>query len=94
LIPHFPHFFSNPKTAQSKAGNGPLRGGEGPRTEEGQQRSSLNAMKHGLTGHTVLLPPEKRQDYDAFSQEIFNQLKPASPMEREKVQLSWTNSGV
>jgi len=59
----------------------------GPRTEEGQKRSSLNAMKHGLTGRTVLLPREKKQDYDAFSQEIFNQLKPANPIEREKVQL-------
>jgi len=59
----------------------------GPRTEEGQKRSSLNAMRHGLTGRTVLLPREKKQDYDAFSQEIFNQLKPANPMEREKVQL-------
>ena len=59
----------------------------GPRTEEGQKRSSLNAMKHGLTGRTVLLPREKKQDYDAFSQEIFDQLKPANPMEREKVQL-------
>ena len=44
-------------------------------------------MKHGLTGRTVLLPREKKQDYDAFSQEIFKELKPASPMEREKVQL-------
>ena len=59
----------------------------GPKTEEGQKRSSLNAMRHGLTGRTVLLPREKRQAYDAFSQEIFNQLKPASPMEREVVQL-------
>jgi len=58
-----------------------------PRTGEGQKRSSRNAMEHGLTGCTVLLPPGKRPDYDAFSQEIFNQLKPASPMEREKVQL-------
>jgi hypothetical protein len=53
----------------------------GPRTEEGQKRSSLNAMKHGLTGRTVLLPREKKQDYDAFSQEMFNELKPANPME-------------
>jgi len=44
-------------------------------------------MKHGLTGRTVLLPREKRQDYDAFSREIFDELKPASRMEREKVQL-------
>jgi hypothetical protein len=32
----------------------------GPTTGEGQQRSSLNAMKHGLTGRTVLLPREKK----------------------------------
>jgi len=60
---------------------------KGHRTEEGQKRSSLNAMQHRLTRCTVLLPREKRQDYDAFSREVFSQFKPASPMEREKVQL-------
>ena len=58
-----------------------------PRTEEGQKRSSLNAMQHELTRCTVLLPREKRQEYGAFSHEIFNQFKPANPMERELVQL-------
>jgi len=41
-------------------------------------------MRLGLTGRPVLLPREKKQDYDAFSQEIFDELKPASPVEREK----------
>ena len=38
----------------------------GPRTEEGQKRSSLNAMKHGLTGRTVLLPREKSKTMMPF----------------------------
>jgi len=30
----------------------------GPRTEPGKQRSSLNALGHGLTAQTAVLPSE------------------------------------
>ena len=36
----------------------------GPRTEEGKMKSSLNAVKTGLTGRTVLLPSDDVAEYE------------------------------
>jgi hypothetical protein len=39
----------------------------GPRTAAGKQRSSLNALRHGLTGHTIVLPTEDHSAYQRHS---------------------------
>jgi hypothetical protein len=33
----------------------------GPKTKTGKQRSSLNALRHGLTGQIIVLPVEDRE---------------------------------
>ncbi len=42
----------------------------GPKSESGKKRSSLNALKHGLTGHTVVMPYESLQAFKEFSSAI------------------------
>ena len=42
----------------------------GPKTEDGKQRASQNAVRHGLTAETVIVPLEDVDDYRAFEQTI------------------------
>src|SRR5258708_24131539 len=65
----------------------------GPRTEAGKQRSSLNALRHGLTGHTVVLPSDDLAAYERHCKGFFNQYQPKNPTDVQLTQtvadLSW-----
>src|SRR5258708_12329300 len=56
----------------------------GPRTEAGKQRSSLNALRHGLTGQTVVLPSDDLIAYQRHCQEFLDQYLPKN---KTKIQL-------
>lgn len=58
----------------------------GPRTEAGKARSSLNAIRHGLTGRFCLLPNEDINVYRAYCNDYFDFWKPANIVERDLVQ--------
>ena len=58
----------------------------GPRTRDGKLRSSLNALTHGLTGRTVLLPNEDPAAHQRHTQEYLDEYKPQGPTERQLVQ--------
>src|SRR5713226_2653023 len=58
----------------------------GPKTEAGKQRSSLNALRHGLTGHTIVLPTEDMAAYQRFTKRFFDDLKPIGILEEQLVQ--------
>ena len=58
----------------------------GPRTAEGKQRSSMNALRHGLTGQTVVIPAEDRVAHDKFCRNFFDDFQPQTAMERQLVQ--------
>ena len=58
----------------------------GPRTPAGKQRSSLNALRHGLTGHTVVLPSEDLSAYQHHLQRFIDQFQPKGALEEQLVQ--------
>ena len=58
----------------------------GPKSEEGKSRSSLNALKTGLTGRTVLLPGEEARAYQDHVCRFIDEFEPATAREEELVQ--------
>ena len=55
----------------------------GPRTTEGKLRSSVNALRHGLTSKMVLLPDDDLAAYNKFKQAFFDDLKPKGVLEEQ-----------
>jgi hypothetical protein len=66
----------------------------GPKTEEGKQRSSLNATRHGFTGQTLVLSPEEKEAYESHCIAYREQYQPANHEETDLIQqyadLRWT----
>ena len=58
----------------------------GPRTEAGKQRTRLNALRHGLTGQTVVLPTEDHAAYERHSQSFLDEYQPKGATETQLVQ--------
>src|ERR1700734_2676053 len=57
----------------------------GPRTEAGKQRSSQNALRHGLTARTAVLPTEDPEAFQRHVQQFLDEYKPANPTETQLV---------
>ena len=55
----------------------------GPRTPEGKQRSSLNAIRHGLFAESPLLPGEDAGPYEAFRLAFLEDLTPQGLIETQ-----------
>src|SRR5215469_2428732 len=58
----------------------------GPTSEEGKATSSLNSLKTGLTGRTVLLPSEDAALYEAHLAQFQNRYQPVGDQELALVQ--------
>jgi hypothetical protein len=58
----------------------------GPRTEEGKQKSSLNALRHGLTGQIVVMPREDMEAYKLHLKSFTDEYKPEGATEANLVQ--------
>jgi len=60
-----------------RAGN---TAGQGPRTEEGKKRSSMNALRHGITGQVTTMTDEDRAAHDKLSSALMKDLAPEGAM--------------
>jgi hypothetical protein len=58
----------------------------GPKTEAGKQRSSLNALRHGLTGQVVVMPNEDLQAYRSHLISFTGEYNPQGATEAHLVQ--------
>lgn len=65
----------------------------GPKTPEGKSRSSMNALRHGLSANNLLLPGEDAQHYESHLDSYFATFVPANLPEATIVaqigDLSW-----
>ena len=79
--------------AQQRANKENAKHSTGPRTAEGKQRSSQNAIKHGLCALDPLIPGEDPEAFQEHFCEIELDLQPASAIESNLVEqiadVSW-----
>src|SRR6516164_9393848 len=64
----------------------------GPRSDAGKERSSQNAIKHGLRSERPVLPDEDSAEWDEFHNGVLAELAPVGVIEREladRVALQW-----
>ncbi len=59
----------------------------GPKTEEGKRRSSLNGIRHGLTGQVIVLPTEDLAEFERFAGTFWHDYKPQGALESQLVQM-------
>jgi hypothetical protein len=64
---------------QNQANRRNARHSTGPRTEEGRQASSLNALKHGLRSRLTVIPGENEADFHALFDAFAEEAAPQSP---------------
>ena len=72
---------SKPTKMQNEANRRNSQLSTGPRTPEGKDRSSRNALKHGLTARQIVLPSESAADFELLRDAIHAHLAPDGPIE-------------
>jgi hypothetical protein len=72
---------SNAKTNRANSKNS-----TGPKTEAGKQRSSRNALRHGLTAQTVVMPSEDLELYESHKKSFHDDHSPKGSLESNLVQ--------
>ena len=80
-------------TSRAAANRANARHSTGPRTAHGKHRSSQNALRHGLTARTAVLPSEDLAAYRQHVKQFLDEYKPATATEdhlvHELAHTSW-----
>src|SRR6202034_509425 len=58
----------------------------GPRTAAGKQRSSMNAVTHGLTSRSPVLATEDKAEYQLHCRQFLDEYQPATATETQLTQ--------
>ena len=58
----------------------------GPKTAEGKTKSSLNGMRHCLTGQIVCMPEDDMEQYKEFTLKLRAHYQPEGPLEAQIAQ--------
>src|SRR5687767_100523 len=67
----------------------------GPRTPEGKQRVSANAVQHGFYASKFTIPGESQEEFEALSAEFMAEYRPIGPVETSLVhQLTLAHSRI
>ncbi len=81
-----PEIIREPSHAQLAANRANAQLSTGPASSEGKARSSLNAVKTGLTGRTVLLPTDDAAAYQQHVHQFEQEYRPVGLRESTLVQ--------
>src|SRR5271154_1211349 len=75
-----------PSPAQYAANRLNAERSTGPTSQTGRVRSSMNALRHGLSARVVVLASEDMAAYNEFSKAIVASLDAQTPVERQFAQ--------
>jgi hypothetical protein len=75
---------STPNRAETNRENS--KHSTGPKTKAGKKRSSLNALRHGLTGQIVVMPTEDLEVYQSHVKSFTDEYHPVGATESHLVQ--------
>jgi hypothetical protein len=76
----------SPQTTRAEINRANSQHSTGPITPEGKKQSSLNALRHGLTGQIVVMPTEDLEAYQLHLQSFANEYHPQGATESHLVQ--------
>ncbi len=85
VAPEAPTAPASPASPRAAANRLNAQLSTGPRTRAGKLRSSLNALRHGLTSRAALLPSEDPAAYEAHRQSFVADLQPLGALEEQLV---------